>query len=73
MGYLKKLRQPIFFKIKLCTVKPDGYKFESLGRVRDGSKSSKSKNIYEKGYHVTEACVLGNKQHPISIYSVYEI
>ena len=39
-------------------VKPDGYKFESLGIVRDGSKSTDTKNIYEKGYHVTEACVL---------------
>lgn len=50
-------------------IKPEGYKFESLGRVRDGSKSTKSKTIYEKGYHVTEACVLSNNQHPISIYS----
>ena len=39
-------------------IKPDGYKFEALGTVRDGSKSSDTKNIYEKGYHVTEACVL---------------
>ena len=39
-------------------IKPDGYKFEALGIVRDGSKSTDTKNIYEKGYHVTEACVL---------------
>lgn len=39
-------------------VKQDGHKFESLGLVRDGSKSSDTKNVYEKGYHVTEACVL---------------
>ena len=36
-------------------VKPDGYKFEALGMVRDGSKSSSTKNVYQKGYHVTEA------------------
>lgn len=36
-------------------VKPDGYKFEVLGIVRDGSKSTDTKNVYKKGYHVTEA------------------
>ena len=50
-------------------VKPDGYKFESLGIVRDGSKSTNTKNIYEKGYHVTEACVLAKSNHPVSIFS----
>jgi hypothetical protein len=49
--------------------KPDGYKFESLGLVRDGSESTKSKNVYKKGYHVTEACVLTHSNHPVSIYS----
>ena len=39
-------------------VKPDGYKFEALGIVRDGSESTATKNVYKKGYHVTEACVL---------------
>ena len=39
-------------------VKPDGYKFEALGMVRDGSKSSSTKNVYQNGYHVTEACAL---------------
>ena len=29
-------------------VKPDGYKFESLGRVRDGSESTAAKNVYKK-------------------------
>lgn len=38
-------------------VKPDGYKFESLGIVRDSSESTSTKNVYKKGYHVTEACV----------------
>ncbi len=50
-------------------VKPDGYKFEALGLVRDGSKSTSTKNVYEKGYHVTEACVLTKNNHPVSIFS----
>lgn len=29
-------------------IKPDGYKFESLGIVRDGSESTRTKNIYKK-------------------------
>ena len=50
-------------------VKPDGYKFESLGWVRDGSESTETKNIYKKGYHVTEATVLTNSNHPVSVFS----
>lgn len=50
-------------------VKPDGYKFEALGLVRDGSKSTSTKNVYEKGYHVTEACALTKNNHPVSIFS----
>lgn len=50
-------------------VKPDGYKFEALGIVRDGSKSTDTKSVYEKGYHVTEACVLTENGHPVSIFS----
>ena len=50
-------------------VKPDGYKFEALGIVRDGSKSTETKSVYEKGYHVTEACVLTGNGHPVSIFS----
>ena len=50
-------------------VKPDGYKFESLGWVRDGSESTATKNIYKKGYHVTEVTVLTNSNHPVSIFS----
>ena len=49
--------------------KPDGYKFEALGIVRDGSESTSTKNVYKKGYHVTEACVLTNSNHPVSIFS----
>lgn len=50
-------------------VKPDGRRFEALGLVRDGSKSTDTKNVYEKGYHVTEACVLTSSNHPVSIFS----
>lgn len=50
-------------------VKPDGYKFESLGLVRDSSESTATKNIYKKGYHVTEATVLTCSNHPVSIFS----
>ena len=50
-------------------VKPDGYKFEALGMVRDGSKSSSSKTVYTKGYHVTEACVMTTEGNPVSIFS----
>lgn len=50
-------------------VKPDGRKFEALGLVRDGSKSTDTKNVYEKGYHVTEACALTKNGHPVSIFS----
>ena len=50
-------------------VKPEGYKFESLGIVRDGSKSTEKKNVYEKGYHVTEAVVITRSEQPVSVFS----
>ncbi|HBC30336.1 MAG TPA: transposase [Clostridiales bacterium] len=50
-------------------VKPYGHKFEDIGMVRDGSKSGNSKNVYEKGYQVTEACAITKNNHPVSIYS----
>lgn len=49
-------------------VRPNGYKFESLGIVRDGSESTSTKNVYKKGYHVTEACALTTSNHPVSIF-----
>ena len=51
-------------------VKPEGYKFESLGIVRDGSESTATKSAYKKGYHVTEACVLTGSNHPVSSLGV---
>ncbi len=44
-------------------------RFESLGIDRDGSESTPTKNVYKKGYHVTEACVLTSGSHPVSIFS----
>jgi hypothetical protein len=61
--------EPIIHIDDSDAVKPDGYKFEALGLVRDGSKSTATKNVYEKGYHVTEACVLTGSNHPVSIFS----
>ena len=29
----------------------------------------RDKNVYKKGYHVTEACVLTAHKHPVSIFS----
>lgn len=50
-------------------VKPGGCQFESLGWVRDSSESTQTKNVYKKRYHVTEATVLTNNGHPVSIFS----
>lgn len=73
-AYLAKLKkwcpdQPVIHIDDSDVVKPDGYKFESLGLVRDGSDSTLTKNVYKKGYHVTEATVLTSSNHPVSIFS----
>lgn len=62
-------KQPIIFIDDSDIVKPNDYKFEALGLVRDGSKSTADKSIFAKGYHVTEACALAENAHPISIFS----
>lgn len=62
-------KEPVIHIDDSDVVKPDGYKFEALGMVRDGSKSSQTKTVYQKGYHVTEACVLTDNGHPVSIFS----
>lgn len=62
-------KEPVIHIDDSDVVKPDGYKFEALGIVRDGSKSSGTKAVYQKGYHVTEACVLTANSHPLSIFS----
>lgn len=72
--YLNTIRkwvpsEPVIYIDDSDVVKPDGYKFEALGMVRDGSKSTDTKTVYQKGYHVTEACVLTGNGHPVSVFS----
>lgn len=61
--------QPVIHIDDSDVVKPEGQHFESLGWVRDGSKSTKDKTVISKGYHVTEACVLTKTGHPVSFFS----
>ena len=73
-AYLKQIKkwipaEPIIHIDDSDVVKPGGYKFEALGIVRDGSESTSTKNVYKKGYHVTEACVLTSNNHPVSFFS----
>lgn len=74
VSYLQAIKkwgpdEPVIHIDDSDVTKPDGYKFEALGIVRDGSESTSKKNVYKKGYHVTEACVLTNSNHPVSIFS----
>lgn len=73
-SYLSTIRkwgpdEPVVHVDNSDIVKPDGRKFEALSLVRDGSKSTDKRNIYEKGYHVTEACALTRNGHPVSVFS----
>ena len=73
-SYLQQIKkwvpaEPVIHIDDSDVVKPEGYKFESLGIVRDGSESTSTKNVYKKGYLVTEACVLTTSNHPVSIFS----
>ena len=73
-AYLKLVRrllpsEPTVYIDDSDVVKPEGYHFEALGLVRDGSASTKDKTVYKKGYHVTEACAMTSSQQPISIFS----
>ncbi|MDW2800406.1 transposase [Clostridium boliviensis] len=73
LSYLQTVRkwvpeEPVIHIDDSDVIKPAGYKFEALDTVRDGSKSTHTKNVYEKGYHVTEACVMTNSNQPVSIY-----
>ena len=73
-NYLQLVKQmtpsePVVYIDDSDVVKPDGLHFEALGYVRDGSASTKDKNVYAKGYHVTEACTLNTANHPMSIFS----
>ena len=73
-AYLKLARrmvpsEPIVYIDDSDVIKPEGYHFEALGLVRDGSASTKDKTVYQKGYHVTEACAMTNNRQPVSIFS----
>lgn len=71
LTYLKKWcpAHPVIHIDDSDVVKPEGYKFEFLGWVRDGSESTAAKNVYKKGYHIIEATVLTNSNHHVSIFS----
>ena len=74
ISYLQMVRKmvddnPVIYIDDSDVIKPEGHKFESLCLVRDGSKSTANKTVYEKGYHVTEACVRTKDGHPVSIFS----
>lgn len=74
LNYLKHIKKwipadPVVHVDDSDIVKPLGDKFEALGTVRDGSASTKTKNVYKKGYHVTEACAMTGNGHPVSIFS----
>ena len=71
LRFVQKLvpKEPIVYIDDSDVVKPDGYHFEALGIVRDGSESTENKNVYKKGYHVTEACVMTGNHQPISLFS----
>ena len=74
VSYLQTIKkwvpdEPVIHIDDSDVTKPGGYKFEALGIVRDGSESTSTKNVYKKGYHVTEACVLTKSNHPVSIFS----
>ena len=74
IAYLKIVRQmlpsePTVYIDDSDVIKPEGYHFEALGLVRDGSASTKDKTVYQKGYHVTEACAMTANQQPVSIFS----
>ena len=73
-SYLMQVRKwcpknPVIHIDNSDVVKLGGCHFESLGWVRDGSESTQTKNVYKKGFHVTEATVLTNSNHPVSIFS----
>lgn len=59
-------QQPVILIDDSDVVKPEGYKSESFGWVRDGSESTAAKNVFKKGYHVTEATVLTHNRHSVS-------
>lgn len=62
---------PINNFIKMLNIRNPFFRFQilSFDYPQDGSKSADFKTVYQKGYHVTEAYVLTNNGHPVSIFS----
>ena len=52
-------------------VKPCGKAFEGIDRVRDGSKSTRTKSVMGNGYYVTEATALTYLNHPVSVFQKF--
>lgn len=71
LSFIKTLcpSNPIIHIDDSDVIKPNGYQFEALSKVRDGSASTSTKSVYQKGYLITEATVLTNNQQPVSFFS----
>lgn len=59
-------KNPVILLDNSDVIKPNGKKFESMGRVKDGSADGIR---IEDGYWVTEAVALSRANQPISLYS----
>ena len=68
LDYVRKMApsEPVVHIDDSDVVKPEGYHFETLGIVRDGSKSTNGKSVYTKGYH-TIAVQAGNQRQAAPI------
>lgn len=49
-------------------LKTDGKQFEAPGLIWNNSESTQTKNVYKKGYHVTETVPLTFNKHPVTIF-----
>lgn len=72
-SYLNTIRkwvpdEPVIHIDDSDAVKPDGYKFEALGLVRDGSKSTNKKNVYEKGFTSINNVTFSVMEHGASLF-----
>lgn len=69
LNYTKDLipDEPVIHIDDTDVVKPHGYKFGSLGRVRDGSASSSSKISMRKDTRLQK--IVPRNGHPVSIFS----
>jgi len=76
VNYARAIREdipknPLILLDDTEVIKPLGKKFESLGRVRDGSSKDGG---WENGYQIAEAVALSKENQPVSLYSeVYSI